>query len=472
MPADVRGALAAEFVTGSLNLSSFGTTGTADDSAVFQQALDASARTKRQLIVPAGTYVVDDLTMTESASMTGAGAGPFLFGTTGVILKHKAGSTRPALTILGGGVSIRSVTFDGNEATGDVLVNAGGFETRLQYVRVVNGGGVGFRLASDNNGIYQHVMVDNCGSPTSPAVLIASDGKTINTLDFYSLHIERSKGVQLQIGRPGDPVVPEFLKFYSLHIESGTSNGGVDNDQPLVVVKSYRSIEFIAPFLFAGPAPALQVEQTDSQSFVGGLSVRGGTMLGKPNAAKPERLVDVVSGSQIAIEGVRFDSTLYGAIRAAAAAGPDLRIGAGNIFTAATGGEVEDNRTGARKATTIHGTLTTRGHLASSGAAPAVVVAPANGEAPPAPTVAGTDTRGVVYFGSGEAPSAGPQVSLTFDRPYDTQPVVVLTGATEATASLGLYVAPSTSGFVVYSRNAPAAGRVVGAHQVQYAVLG
>lgn len=54
----VGGALNALMSAGFLSVSQFGTTGTADDTAVFQAAMTAAAASKRTLLIPSGTYTV------------------------------------------------------------------------------------------------------------------------------------------------------------------------------------------------------------------------------------------------------------------------------------------------------------------------------------------------------------------------------------------------------------------------------
>src|SRR5207253_6635266 len=102
--------------------------------------------------------------------------------------------------------------------------------------------------------------------------------------------------------------VPAFLRFFGLHIEAAPDNGGVNNSVPLIDVQAVRSVTFVDPYLFSGPAPALSVD-LDPLTTTGGVIVIGGTMLGKLGALtafKPARHVDLIDGDEFTIIGTRL----------------------------------------------------------------------------------------------------------------------------------------------------------------------
>ena len=84
-----------------------------------------------------------------------------------------------------------------------------------------------------------------------------------------------------------------------------------------------------------------------------------------------------------------------------------------------------------------------------------------------------TDIGGRALFGSGTSPSAGAQVSVTFNKSYPGTPIIVLIAGNQATAALNPYVDnPSTTGFNIGCATAPAASQGGSTYAVEYIVIG
>jgi hypothetical protein len=457
-----------------LNVKDYGTLGTADDSAVFQAAFNDAGTKKADLICPPGVYTISNVGAPSNLSLRSAGGHPYRFGATGVTLKNKAGSTNPCLVLNGGGITLDGITLDGNGAPGDVLDVLLGFEVRLRNIRIINGAGIGLKIAGCGNATYENIYVDNCGSATLPAVLIASTSLAINTLDVDVMHIERQKNVALQIGSATDTIVPEFLRFSKLHIEAVLDNGGAMNTGGLIEILNGRSISFIDPYLYGGPGPAIRHNQAaTSFTTVGGVQVIGGTILGyEPDAAyKPDRLVDLVAGDQFTILGTRLDNCKYGAIRVGTAYGSRVNVGSGVLYTARVPAALEDLRTGTVLPSRLPGHIEVGGHLCSAaGSSPTIAAVPSGAATPTLNPSA--DNRGNGFFGSSATPAAGAQVTVTFAKPFTTAPVVVLTAGNAATAALGLFVGVTTTNFTVYAANTPGVSQANGTYNFNWLAIG
>lgn len=293
-----------------LNAADFGILGTADDSATLQAAIDeataagctgqtttsnGSSAWARVMLRP-GTYRANIILRAgvEFAGMSGTsarfGIDDYRYG--GVVIRP-ADPSKPAVTIDGAATALSSVTLTG-DGSGVGLHVRYGFETRVDNVRIISFE-KGLWISQTNNAIYNFIRVDNCGSTTSPAVVIESNqtssGNALitNTADFNSLHIERAKGgTSLAVGVGNRPNYDgaEFLRFVNLHIESSTDSGGVANPNgvPVIDLGNVRGVDFVAAFVFGGPGPLLRMNQqvlNTSTGFNGGVSVVGGTWLGQ-----------------------------------------------------------------------------------------------------------------------------------------------------------------------------------------------
>lgn len=460
---------------GVLNLETFGVVGLADDTAVFKAALARAKALRIPLTIPAGTYTVDNLGLDGTVAIVGAGTGPYRFGATGVTLVRKAGSNDPLVTVNNGGVAVSNITFDGNGGSASIVRVAAGFETQFKNVRVINGGGVGLSIESDNNAKYDHVLVDNCGSATLPGVRIAGSTYTLNTIDFYSLHIERCKNIALQIGTvDASDKLPTNIRFTDLHIESAVDHDGVDNVGPLVAVEAFYGVMFTNPFLYGGPGPSIRVRQSNTAAVVGGLIVLGGFLLGKAAPLKPSPAIDVITGNGVNVDNTRFVYADTGIV-IESTAGDSVTVGPGNTYDGSVTVTVSDLRAaGRRKNVPLWGDSQFNGHVVSGAAATTLGNGGENGASGPAPASAGqapNDTSGKVFFGTGAAPAAGRQVVGTFGRAYAREPRIIVTPGNPATAALGLYAASTVNGFTVFTQNAPAANVAVATYQFSYLIV-
>lgn len=470
-----------------LNLRDFGAKGdgVTDDSMAWAQAHAAATASRKSIGVPPGDYVMTNCGVGPAVKVVGLGADTQRFGPSPVRFRNRPDATTPLLVMNGGGVTLEGIVLDGNAAPGTVMQVLAGFEARMKRVRIINGGGIGLDVRQAGNPHYEDVFVDNCGSATLPAVRISSSGGTgaINTLDFTGLTIERAKGVHLQIGQVGDATVPEFVRLIRPHIEAVTDNGGINNTQPLIDIAHARSVTITDPFLYTGPGPAIRHNQwsgyTGDLASLGGITVIGGTILGKAvdTGARPERLIDLVAGNEFVVSGTRLDGSQYAPVRIGANYGDRVVIAPDVIFTPRTGGRVEDLRTTPPRPMHLIGRVSVLGHLISEQSAnrPVATGLVGLGTGAPAPSLSlHTDTRGVISFGTGTAPSATAIVQVAFNKSYGAETVVMLAPSTAATAALGLYVSPwpTGGGFTVYASSSPAASAASGTYQMRYLVMG
>lgn len=107
------------------------------------------------------------------------------------------------------------------------------------------------------------------------------------------------------------------------------------------------------------------------------------------------------------------------------------------------------------------------GHVLSAGGLPRVVAQAQTGTNPPAAVLARVDDdKGIVFFGSGMTPAAGPEVRVNSTKPFAPQPIVMLTAASPNAAGLDLFVATNATGFLIN------ASLAASGHQIQYWVVG
>jgi hypothetical protein len=118
--------------------------------------------------------------------------------------------------------------------------------------------------------------------------------------------------------------------------------------------------------------------------------------------------------------------------------------------------------------------LTTNGHIGAPGFGTSSAAAGSNaGTTPPAPVLAGSDTRGTVTFGTGTTPAAGNMAVVTFGTAYTSAPVVTVAAGNAATALLNPYVTSvGTGAFTVAFQTAPAASQANTIYAISYHVIG
>lgn len=128
---------------------------------------------------------------------------------------------------------------------------------------------------------------------------------------------------------------------------------------------------------------------------------------------------------------------------------------------------------------TLAGDLTTSAHIQANGTAPSAAAGSSAGGSPPAPVLqaGANDMAGRITFGTGTAPGAGPQVTVTYATPWNIpgggNVHVVVTASNNATAALNLYVSGiSTTAFTLAAANAPAAGQANTVYSFNYIAIG
>lgn len=171
----------------SVHVTDFGTIGTADDSAVFQLALN----TGKSVIVPQGSYLVNNLQSTANNQQ--------LIGLGWVILQKNANG--PILTASGADFTASNIAFYGDAAsptfTGDNIVLTGARPTLL-----------------------------NCGSQWAYARAVYATGNRVRILGCISTYQTADAGASaydIEIGTSGTATLYHQLR----NITSGQSTGGI-----------------------------------------------------------------------------------------------------------------------------------------------------------------------------------------------------------------------------------------------------
>ncbi len=104
--------------------------------------------------------------------------------------------------------------------------------------------------------------------------------------------------------------------------------------------------------------------------------------------------------------------------------------------------------------------------------APTVTAGSAAGSSPPTPTINGNTLAGTITFGTGTSPTNGTQVNVTFPTQLPAAPKsIVFTPNNGSTYGLNLVPGSiSSTGFVLYAINAPAASQGSTAYTINYVV--
>lgn len=453
--------------------------GPQDSTAGLQAIINAAAAIKGKVTLPPGRFIVDGLILPHYAFIEGFSGGLYRYGASatangGTILVHKTDAANPAVTVAGGGVTIKNLMIDGNGQEQTALLIAHGFECRMDTVRVAYSGGWGIDIEGSANTDYRGIYIDNCKYGMR---IQSRNSRPTNTIDFYGLTIERCAGIHLDVGPDSEGIV-EALRIFGLHVEATTDSGGVQNDTyPVVRFGNHRSSMLSKPFMYGGPGPVLEYDLAASGASAsgrGGLEIEGGWVLGRdvPSGYQPARLLDLVSGTEFSIHGTRIGSYSSEAIRIRSTFGAQFRYG--NLLGQTTN-VVSDQRTTKDPSSDHWGNSRIRGevriddHLTASGTAPAIAAS----QSGVAVSLSGNDTRGVAFFGSAATPASGAQASVTFSRTYTAEPVVVITPGNSAAAALDAFVATNSAGFTIHARNAPAAPSLPAtAHQFKFVVIG
>jgi hypothetical protein len=479
--------------------------GVTNVGAAVAAIISAARLERRRVDIEPGVYFMgtQPLGLSGGVHLNVVASGIARFGgnTDGVIFRWSSAMTGACVTVNAGNVWLEGgIVFDVNGAAATGIRHLGGFECRYDDVRVINAAGIGMHIRAISNTSYERVYVDNCGTATLPAVLIESVSHSLNTLDFDQVHIERSANTALHIGPIGDIgdgtgiVVPEFLRINNLHIENPNDNGGVPNVDPLVKITLARNVCFVNSFLLGGPGALVEHDfagGTVYDSVVGGIVFVGGTLLGRSAPNLPAVLVKLTRGNRFSMAAASLDNCSASPVSIASTYGPTAFVD----WSCVKGGRtavsmVSDYRTvrdpyqvtgdarvsGSMTAGSgdISVDLRVRGHFVTTSLPPTAAAQPQAGSGAPAPTlVRADDHKGLVSFGTGTTPAAGPQVRVAFSKAFGGQVAVTLTAANLATALLGApYVATDAAGFTIYLPAAPAASQAATTYQYDYQVGG
>lgn len=435
--------------------------GVSDDTAAFTAAIAAAAAVHGRVLVPAGTYVIDSVTIPLLVKVVGLGADVSRYGAStdgGVNLRHLTSSVRAMVVVDGNGVTLENLTLQANGSSAPLLEVVNGFESRFDRVHLANVAGTALLVHRVNNNLWTDLFVNNCGGDDEAAVVVKSPtatGTNTNTLTCVNLHVEGSANVALDLawGSTSDYFV-EFVRLVAPHIETLQRTGGAD---AAVRIGNVRQVEFLAPTFYGGPGPLIEHGEQRRRGLAldGGVRVIGGALLG----ADPDRvaasatLVRLTKGDDFWLVGTRLGRFTESGVRL----GPDYgsRFGADpSTRIDATGAAVatDDGRTVAgRPEWAAPGDLVVGRRLRGSdaGAGLTTSVQGRNGAGAPVATITGSDMRGTLTFGSGTAPREGGQVRVRFAVPYAAPPVVVLTPASSRAATSGAFVTMTSDGFVV-----------------------
>ena len=458
--------------------------GRSDDTEAFASAIEAARVVRGRVLVPAGTYVVDSITVPLLVALEGTGADVSRYGAStdgGVTLRHLRTSTRPLIVVDGNGASLDGLTLQGNGSDAPLVSVVNGFESRFSRLQLAGVDGTALVVERVNNNLWSDVFVNNCGSAEAAAVVVRSprdEASNTNTFTCVNLHVEGSANVALDLAWGAGPeYFVEFVRLVAPHIETLQRAG--DGSDATIRIGNVRQVELVSPTIYGGPGPLVEHGEMRRRGvdLDGGVRLLGGVLLGADpqRVAASETLVRLTKGDDFALVGTRLGRFTR--------AGVELGEGYGSRFAvdpttriAATGGAVpiDDRRQVAARPLWAWGgdLLIGRRLLGGSGPAPVVTALGRSGSGAPPPAVAGSDLRGVVSFGSGVAPRAGAQVRVRYAAPFDDAPVVALTPASGPAATTPFFVASRRDGFDVELLGTLEAGRAADAFRFAYQVVG
>jgi hypothetical protein len=317
-------------------------TGVEDSTVAIQAKIDAAAEVKGRVILPPGTFLVDDLELPAYVVVEGFSGGQYRFGAGaqafgGTILKHVEDSENPIVRNTGGGAGLRNLLLDGNGAPGTGLKIEHGFEFRLDTVRIAYVDGCGLDADSLCNASFRDLYIDNCGSSTEPLMKInAIYPRSTNTVDIVGLTLERALHPSAHMLTIGDYVdadhdyYPEFIRITNAHIEATTDNGGVATTASLVKLRNFRNVDFVAPFIYGGPGVMIEHVRDEAHlaNALGGIRIIGGELYGRQASTgnQPTNLVKLTTGDNFSMEGTRVEEYSSAAVRAESGYGVNVYV--------------------------------------------------------------------------------------------------------------------------------------------------
>lgn len=442
--------------------------GRVDDTAAFQAAIDAAAAVRGSVGIPVGSYVIDSLRVPSLVKLHGLGGDISRYGSGtdgGVNLRHRRASTKPMLIIDGNGITLESLTLQGNGSSALLLDVVNGFESRLSRVQLANVNGTALLVERANNNTWDDLFVNLCGSATAAAVVVKSPasgkGQT-NTFTCDNLTIEASANIALDVAYGATPhYYAEFVRLDNLHVETPDNPALSKAQRALGTVRigNVRHLELVSPIIYGGPGPLLVHEQkvTIKEAMAGGVRIIGGVLLGADTkkTTASDHLVELRSGNDFALLGTRVGRFTGPALIAQHSYGPSIMIDPTTRNTVGTKSVLirDDRSTDARPlwqwpgSLAAEGDIAVGGHLTSAthGSAPAISSLPGNGSTPPKPAVSGTDVAGRLEFGTGSGSVTGDQIRLTFATPFASAPTVTLLAGNGRSADSHPYAETSTT---------------------------
>lgn len=362
--------------------------GMQDFSPILQQALNDAAKVGGIVVIPAGTNrnylfkstvnqpmpgTVKILVQSVQSSYYGINTSDSL----PVIFTRPPGSTFDFIYCEGRGFEIEGATFMGGGDTGLGINVKRGFEFKMRDTRFYNFNGTAFKGLALQNAEITRVFADLCGSPTAPAFYIGGNtqyGRT-NTLYVNNLHIERSKGIELQLGSLTDTNDwAEFSYFNQLHIERTDDTGGTVFNSDMVLIGMARGIE-LELFSYGGSGSHVHVNSVYAYgitvlmgSFLfGDVNVDAQGVVTTPNA--PTRLIHLEKGDGFNAVGIHMDVATSEYIRVEAAFGKRVSLfGNSHFHKYDSANDVNDLRTiGGTTNSTSFSNMTNKGMVLGDG---------------------------------------------------------------------------------------------------------
>lgn len=465
--------------------------GRADDTAVFQKAIDdaATGDRRRAVLVPPGRYLITSLDVKTQVRIVGFGAAAFQFALqspfngiqfNGVQFEpfNDAVSSEPMFR-LGAGASLENLAVRGqrwNQSAPSRSLGievAGGFEARLGMVQVLNFAGTGIRIKQLNNSRWHDVYIDGCGTSTDAAMVIESDGGDTNYNIFDQLTIQHSKNAALDIGWGSSAKdLATNLTFIGLHVESTADQGNIDrlNTGPLLRLGNSRQLTFLSSYILGLASPLLEHDHSrDGIAQPGGVQFIGGqvTQRGTPDGFTPAQstLIKLTKGADFVISGVRFDDLRVPAVTVEKDYGAVMADWTNRFrVIAAVDSSVVDNRSRRSRAFNGMGLVPPASfdeqvvfnrQLLASETNHADPTEPATGRfteltrhsgtdvswAASKGGIRGNDIAGHVTVDTGkDMAAAEPLATVTFKRPFVTPPVVTMSPTTSTAVAARLYL--------------------------------
>lgn len=470
--------------------------GVADDTTAIQTAIDNSSAGS-VIFFPAGTYLISSMIRFRADGRAYVGGGQST-GSAAVIKQKNSANITDADGISGlfvdnvwynngsfvdTPVRIENIKFDGNKANnltsnacGIVMLN---FWSTVRDCYVINAPSHGIRLTdvTRNGGVISNSAaenrvsnnrIENVGgsgiSQTSQNGDANLDGfceaNLIVTVGSSGIDMDRAAGwlirgnhiygtIPLSGIKANNSFATTITNNYIEQFGDTNASGGFYNGINCTVLDGWgaKVTHNLVSCLQAGASSTYQyVSMSAGNGQTTATGVLSGNMMIPP--ASP-------LGSAI---GIVLDTNGGGAILNVAVSDNVNRV-SGAAFVTSSVRIIRPDASGQRlRAVTNSTTARTTGA--------------AQGTSPPATTGTVNDYFGTYNFGSGTSTTTGSIGGITFSVAYPAAPPVTLTPGNAATAALGLYATPTTSGFTIGCTTAPTASQAAGTYVVHYQVGG